>query len=164
MKHKCLVVAVVWACTVLWTMTAWAQEPCTKEAVKAAVDEAVQILEQEGRAGLEKIGAMRFCDGNYVFVNDLKGKTLMHIKPALIGKVLIALKDDTGKRFFADFSETAKSSQANRNGVTYYNGSGWVEYRWPKPSEKAFSPKVSYIRGCLMDGESVYIGAGIYVE
>jgi methyl-accepting chemotaxis protein len=88
---------------------------------------------------LENVGAIRFCDGNYVFVNDLKGKTLMHIKPTLIGKVLIGLKDDTGKRFFADFTEATKTSQATRNGVTYFNGAGWVDYRWPKPGAKDFS-------------------------
>lgn len=141
----------------------WAQEPCSKEAVIAAVDQAVDILEKEGPAGLEKVGAIRFCDGNYVFVNDLKGKTLMHIKTALIGKVLIGLKDDTGKRFFADFTETAKSSQATQEGSSYFNGQGWVDYRWPKPGEKTFSPKTSYIKGCLMGGENVYVGAGIYL-
>jgi signal transduction histidine kinase len=150
--------------SLLFAQTAvWAEEPCSKEAVKAAVDQAVDILEKEGSAGLEKVGAMRFCGGNYVFVNDLKGKTLMHIKTALIGKVLIGLKDDTGKRFFADFSETAKASQATRDGNAYFNGQGWVEYRWPKPGEKTFSPKLSYIKGCLMGGENVYVGAGIYV-
>ncbi len=141
-----------------------AGEGCQKEAVVQAVDEAVAILEKEGVAGLEKVGAIRFCENNYVFVNDLKGKNLMHIKPTLVGKVLIGLKDDTGKRFFADFTDVAKSSQATANDATYYNGSGWVDYRWPKPGEKTFSPKTSYIKGCLMGTESVYVGAGIYVD
>lgn len=141
-----------------------AEDSCDKATVKAAVDQAVEIIEQEGQAGLEKVGAIRFCDGNYVFVNDLKGKTLMHIKPTLIGKVLIGLKDDTGKRFFADFSEVAKAGKATKNGVAYYNGEGWVDYRWPKPGEKEFSGKTSYIKGCLMGDESVYVGAGIYLE
>jgi len=47
-------------------------------------------------------------------VNDFSGKTLMHIKPHLIGKVLIGLKDDQGKRLFADFSRVAKSSQTTK--------------------------------------------------
>jgi methyl-accepting chemotaxis protein len=144
--------------------TVGAQDPCGKDAVKTAVDKAVEILEKEGLAGLEKVGAMRFCDGNYVFVNDLKGKNRMHIKKKLIGKQLIGLKDDTGKRFFADFSEMAKSSQTTRNGVNYFNGAGWVDYRWPKPGEKTFSSKTSYIKGCLMGDENVYVGAGIYME
>lgn len=139
-----------------------AGEPCAKNEVQKAVDEAVAILEKEGVAGLEKVGKIRFCGGNYVFVNDFSGKTLMHIKPHLIGKVLIGLKDDTGKRFFADFTKTAQSSQMTDNGKTHYNGSGWVSYRWPKPGEKTFSPKVSYIKGCRMGADNVYVGAGMY--
>ncbi len=130
--------------------------------VENAVKQAVAILEAEGEAGLEKVGEIRFGDGNYVFVNDFAGTTLMHIRPHLIGKVLIALKDDTGKRFFADFTLVAVSSQTTSGGITYYNGSGWVDYRWPKPDEEAFSPKVSFIQGCLMGDKNVYVGAGIY--
>jgi signal transduction histidine kinase len=164
MKLKSLMVvgALLWA--LIGQTMAWAEEPCTKEAVVAAVEQAVKILEQEGPAGLEKVGALRFCGGNYVFVNDLKGKTLMHIKPELIGKVLIGLKDDTGKRFFADFTEATKTSQATRDSVTYFNGAGWVDYRWPKPGEQTFSAKSSYIKGCLMGNENVYVGAGIYMQ
>jgi methyl-accepting chemotaxis protein len=162
MVLKNLMTAGVFFCLVAGQTAAWAQEPCDKEAVKTAVEQAVAILEQEGSAGLEKVGAIRFCGGNYVFVNDLKGKTLMHIKRALIGKVLIALKDDTGNRFFANFTEAAKSNQITQDGATYFNGAGWVKYRWPKPGEKVFSPKVSYIKGCRMGTENVYVGAGIY--
>lgn len=147
---------------VLFSSTLFAGAPCAKEDVVKAVEEAVAILEAEGEAGLEKVGKIRFCGNNYVFVNDLKGKTLMHIKPHLIGKVLIGLKDDKGKRFFADFTKIAQNSQATKDGKTYYHGSGWATYRWPKPGEKEFSPKISYIKGCLMGNESVYVGAGIY--
>ena len=147
---------------VMFSSVLFAADKDTKDDVIKAVDEAVAILEKDGNAGLEKVGKIRFGDGNYVFVNDLNGKTLMHIKPHLIGKVLIGLKDDTGKRFFADFTKVAKSSQTTVNGMTVYNGSGWVSYRWPLPGEKKFSPKISYIKGCLMGNENVYVGAGIY--
>lgn len=147
---------------VSFSFNLFAGAPATKDKVEKAVGEAVAILEKEGKAGLEKVGKIRFGNNNYVFVNDLSGKTLMHIKPHLIGKVLIGLKDDTGKRFFADFTKVAKSSQTTKNGTTVYNGSGWASYRWPKPGEKEFSPKVSYIKGCLMGDKNVYVGAGIY--
>ncbi|MDA8139042.1 MAG: cache domain-containing protein [Desulfobacteraceae bacterium] len=146
-------------------INAYAEDTCSKDEVVKAVDQAVAILEQDGEPGLQKVGALRFCGGNYVFVNDLKGKNLMHIKLDLIGKVLIGLKDDTGKRFFADFTEVAKSKEATKNGATYFIGSGWVDYRWPKPgNQEVFYPKTTYIRGCLMGAESVYVGAGIYTE
>lgn len=154
------------ALALVWAMQipVHAEEPCGRDEVKTAVEQAVDILDQEGAAGLEKVGEIRFCGDNYVFVNDLRGKTRMHIKRSLIGKVLIALKDDTGKRFFADFTQVAKQNESTKDGTTYYNGSGWVDYRWPKPGDKTFSPKTSYIKGCLMGTENVYVGAGIYVD
>ena len=159
-KRSVLVFAVLLA--VLLSSTLFAADSGTKDDVVKAVDKAVAILEKEGQAGLANVGNIRFGNGNYVFVNDFDGKTLMHIKPHLIGKVLISLKDDTGKRFFADFTKMAQSTQTSSNGKAYYNGSGWVSYRWPKPGEKAFSPKISYIKGCLMGHKNVYVGAGIY--
>jgi signal transduction histidine kinase len=61
----------------------------------------------------------------------------------------------------ADETCTKEAAQA---GVSYFNGAGWVNYRWPKPGEKTFSGKTSYIKGCLMGTENVYVGAGIYVQ
>lgn len=163
-KTQSIAVLLAFLLAAAFSSSAMAEENCSREAVTNAINEAVQILETQGAAGLEAVGELSFCGDNYVFVNDLKGKTLMHVKRTLIGKVLIGLKDDTGKRFFADFSQVAKSSQTDKSGVSYYNGSGWVEYRWPKPGQKEFSPKQTYIKGCLMDGENVYVGAGIYEE
>lgn len=151
-------------------MTAQGDEPASavsspqdlKEEVVSVVNRAVAILEEEGEAGLEKVGELRFDGDNYVFVNDLNAVTLMHIKKQLIGKNLIALKDDTGKRFFAEFHDVVKGSESEKNGITYFNGSGWVNYRWPKPGEEAFSPKITYVKGCLMGDKNVYVGAGYY--
>jgi signal transduction histidine kinase len=135
---------------------------CTKEQVVEAVNEAATLLETKGEAGLANVGKLRFCDGNYVFVNDFKGINLMHIRTHLIGKKLSGLRDDKGKRFFVEFATMAKTSMNSKMGERYYNGTGWVEYRWPKPGEKTFSPKLTYIRGCLMGKKNVYLGAGIY--
>lgn len=140
----------------------WAEPSCSKADVENAVNQAVAILEKDGPAGLSTVGTLGFCGENYVFVNDLEGKTLMHKMTHLIGKVLIGLKDDTGKRFFADFTKAAQASQETKDGKTVYTGSGWVSYRWPKPGEKTFSPKVTYIKACMMGDKNVYVGAGIY--
>lgn len=156
------IMAVLIMMAIMVSFPLFAEEKCSKDEVIKAVDAAVEILEKEGAAGLEKVGAMVFCGDNYVFVNDFNGKTLMHPKSHLIGKVLIGLKDDTGKRFFADFTKMAQSNQTEINSRQVYNGKGWVSYRWPKPDEKSFSPKSSYIRGCLMGAENIYVGAGIY--
>ena len=63
------------------------------------------------------------------------------------------MKDANGKAFMREFVETAKNK-----------GSGWVEYMWPKPDEKNPSKKLRYIkRAKLPTGETVLVGAGIYI-
>ena len=106
------------------------------------------------RSGLE--GLYGYCD------SDAAVNIVGPLKRQLIGRNLIALKDDTGKRFFAEFHEVVKSTQTTRAGQTYYDGSGWVQYRWPKPGEEVFSPKITYVKGCLMGDKNVYVGAGYY--
>jgi signal transduction histidine kinase len=128
----------------------------TKEDIIKAVNQAVAIIEQEGEAGLGKVGEIRFGDGNYVFVNNLDGTTLMHIKQHLIGKNMVAmgLKDDKGKNFFMEFTKVAKSPE----------GEGWVDYRWTKPDDpKTFYDKTTYIKKTKMGDKDVYVGAGMYL-
>ncbi len=125
------------------------------------VNQAAAMLEQEGEAGLETVGAVRFAGDNYLFVNTLDGVTLVHLQQHLIGRSLLNLRDDTGKYFFQDFAETVKTQESEKDGVTYYSGSGWVRYRWPRPGEDTFVPKITYVRGVLMGDRNVYVGAGI---
>lgn len=156
-----LTATIILGFTIVLTPGAIAQT-CAKDDVVQAVNKATTYLENEGEQGLQKISKLRFCGDNYVFVNDFKGKTLMHLNSKLIGRVLIGLKDDKGKRFFAEFTKMAMSSKTTKNGKEVYNGAGWVEYRWPKPGQKKFSPKISYIKACMMGDKNVYVGAGIY--
>lgn len=130
-------------------------QTCSEADVTKAVNDAVAILESKGEPGLAEVNAMKFCGDNYVFVNDMGGKTLAHAMPHLIGKVLIDLKDDTGKRFFAEFSQIALSDK----------GEGWSEYRWTKPGEEKtkFFPKKSFIKKAKMGDQTVYAGAGVYL-
>jgi methyl-accepting chemotaxis protein len=85
----------------------------------------------------------------------MNGTILMHpANPELETKSIIDLKDANGKTFMRQFVDTAKNK-----------GSGWVDYMWPKPSEKKPSKKVSYIKRAKMpNGETVLVGAGIYAR
>jgi len=137
---------------------------CTKADVKAAVDEISAMLEKEGRAGLVKIPGYRFAGGNYVYVGDMDCTIIAHgFMPHLVGKNIIGIKDDTGFKFMAKLLEGIKSSQATKNGKTYYNGETWVKYRWPSPEDKTkFQNKLVYAKGCLMGNENVFVTAGMY--
>jgi cytochrome c len=85
----------------------------------------------------------------------MNGTVLMlPTQPELEGKNLTDVKDANGKLWTREFIETAKTK-----------GSGWIDYMWPKPGEDKPSKKISYIKKAKMpDGETVIVGAGIYVE
>ena len=92
----------------------------------------------------------------YVFMMNFDGIIMAHpIKPNLIGKNMLNLKDVAGKEFTKEFIAVAKDL-----------GSGWVDYMWPKPGEEKPVEKTSYIlRVDLKFGNKVeqyLLGAGVY--
>lgn len=106
---------------------------------KAMVDQALAMVKEKGLdPTLAAIGDKNgpFVKGElYIFVGDMdKVMNVVHpINPALVGKNYSALKDVNGKLFYLEFVNAAKQ------------GSGWVEYAWPKPGEKTPSTKRSYV-------------------
>lgn len=100
----------------------------------------------------EQIGRLRYGSGDYFWINDLSPRMIMHpIKPELNGQDLSENKDPTGKRLFVEFANTVKRQ-----------GSGFVEYYWPKPGKDAPQPKLSYVTGFSPWGW--VIGSGVYVD
>ena len=98
------------------------------------------------------IGAMRYGDGDYLWIHDLEGRMLMHpINAGLVGKNTLALEDANGKRFFAEFNRLVKA-----------NGFGFVDYVWPKAGSDTPEPKVSYVQE--FGPWDWVIGTGIYVD
>jgi signal transduction histidine kinase len=89
---------------------------------------------------------------SYVFaLNSADAMTMAHpIKPKLVGKNLLHIKDVNGVMIFVEFAKIAKSP----------TGKGWVDYMWPKPGEKKPSPKHTYIE--VVPGEDVMMGSGYY--
>lgn len=88
-------------------------------------------------AALASIESMRYADVEYLWVNDMHPKVLMHpIKPALNGKDVTGVKDPAGKALFVEFVKTVKA-----------DGAGFVFYLWPKVGEEQPVPKVSYVQG-----------------
>ncbi len=127
----------------------------TPQMIMEKVDKACEILSKEGRAAFMKFKGKDsefIFAGTYIWIHDMKGVMQMHpIKHKMEGNELIGLKDIAGKRFFVEMNNVAKEK-----------GSGWVDYMWPKPGEKKPSHKVSYIKKCVVDGEDLVLGCGVY--
>ena len=43
-------------------------------------------------------------------------------------------------------------------------GCGWVDYLWNKPGEDKVSEKSSYIKQVEVDGETLIVGVGVYLD
>lgn len=139
---------------------AWAGDGATPREVIAKVQEAADVVKEQGEAAFAEFNDPEgrwVWGGTYVWVQEcgedsLSPTLVTHpVKPALIGKDLSRLKDKNGVYFFLEFCEVCK----NPNG-------GWVEYQWPKPGEKQASRKISYIID--VPGTPYEVGAGIYDE
>ncbi|HHC24723.1 MAG TPA: calcium:proton antiporter [Desulfobacterales bacterium] len=131
-----------------------AEDRATPEDIIKKVYEAAAFLSQADESGLEtfneKNGRWVFKD-TYVFVFDCsKGNIVAHpIKPTLLGRNLMGLKDVRGNFFFAQLCDAAKKPEG-----------GWVEYWWPKVGEKKPSRKVSLL--FQIPNTSYQVGSGIY--
>ncbi len=135
-------------------MSVGAQEAATPQQIIEKTAQAVDFLSKAGQEGLESFnqpGEPWVWRDTYIFVyNCEKGTIEAHpIRPQLIGKELMGLKDIKGNFFFVQLCEAARSPQG-----------GWVEYWWPKPGEKEPSRKISLMR--QVPGTPYQLGAGIY--
>jgi len=127
----------------------------TFASIKAMVDKACALLEQEGTAAFPKFKGKDsefIFSGTYIWINDMKGVMRMHPAiPQMEGMDVLNVKDNHGKKLFVEFNKMAKEK-----------GAGWVDYWWPKPGESTPSRKISYVKLCKIDGEDMVVGCGIY--
>ncbi len=108
--------------------------------------------EEAQKAAMNAVKAMRYDKVEYFWINDLNDLMVMHpIRPDLDGKKLDQLKDKNGKFLFAEFNRVVKSQ-----------GSGFVDYLWPKPGSEEGVPKISFVSGFQPWGW--VIGSGIYID
>ncbi|GEO43432.1 chemotaxis protein [Skermanella aerolata] len=103
-------------------------------------------------AAAAAIGAMRYSGSEYFWINDMAPAMVMHpTKPELNGRDLSDLKDPTGKRLFVEFVDTVRRQ-----------GSGIVEYQWPRPGSDAPVGKTSFVtRFAPWDW---VVGTGVYTD
>ncbi|WP_431050221.1 methyl-accepting chemotaxis protein [Roseateles sp. L2-2] len=134
----------------------------TVEQVKNAEQIAKRYFDKIGAGGLTEadakkqaaaeIGKIRYSGNEYIWINDMTPKMVMHpIKPELNDKDLSGNKDPNGLKLFVAFVDTVKAQ-----------GSGFVDYLWPKPGAKDPEPKRSYVAGFKPWGW--VIGSGVYID
>lgn len=135
---------------------AFAGGNATKDECVSMCKKAAKMIEEKGaeatyKALNDKTGPFVWKN-SYVFALDSEnGKILAHpMKPGLVGKDLMALKDINGTMIFVELLKAAQSP----------SGDGWVNYMWPKPGEKTPSKKASYVY--KVPGQHIALGAGVY--
>jgi cytochrome c len=89
-----------------------------------------------------------------LFVGSMNGVSLLNAGfPKLEGTKILDIEDSKGKRIYVAYMQMAQS-----------NGSGWVDYMWPKPGQNQPSQKWTYVKAVRLDGTPAYIGAGFYPD
>ncbi|BDZ72167.1 cache domain-containing protein [Methanobacterium petrolearium] len=117
------------------------------------VDKAVQLIDENGEAAFPELRSSEWVhNDSYVFVWQLDGIRVVYPPdPSGEGKNMTDLVDSDGKPIGKLFIQTAE------------NGSGWVEYMWPKPGETAPSLKITYIKKAEYQNQTYLVGSGIYI-
>ncbi len=72
----------------------------------------------------------------YIFVIDMQGVEWVNPAfPNIEGKKMLDRKDTNGKLFYHDMIDLIRTQ-----------GSGWIEYMWPKPGESVSTKKSAYVK------------------
>ncbi|MFC7335383.1 cache domain-containing protein [Rhodocista pekingensis] len=112
-----------------------------------------EVTETEAKAAaLAALGAMRYGDGDYIWVNDRQPRMVMHpIKPEMNGTDLAGTKDAEGKLLFMNMLAATEGGK-----------SGFVDYLWPKPGQSEPAEKISFVTS--FEPWGWVVGTGLYVD
>ncbi|NEW89817.1 HAMP domain-containing protein, partial [Rhodopseudomonas sp. WA056] len=122
-----------------------------KDEYDAAQRGEISTAEAQKRAQ-DRIAKLRYGGNEYFFITDMQSRMLMHpIAKQLIGQDQSGAKDSNGKMLFAEMVDTVRR-----------NGSGFVDYVWPKPGTDQPYPKLTYVAGFGPWGW--IIGTGVYID
>ncbi|GAB7531801.1 methyl-accepting chemotaxis protein [Pseudomonas sp. 3A(2025)] len=101
---------------------------------------------------LAAIRGLRYDQNDYFWINDLRPVMIMHpMNAKLEGQDLSGIKDPDGFALFNEMVAVAKRQ-----------GSGIIDYRWPKPGASEPVRKTSYVQ--LFAPWGWIIGSGVYVD
>jgi cytochrome c len=153
MKMVIVAVALILVIVVAGVLYEQGVQDKQKAAVVALVDGASQLISEKGVQAFPELRTAPWVNGDlYVFVWQMDGIRVVYPPDASgEGKNMSSLKDSTGKPIGQLFIQTAQ------------NGTGWVEYIWPKPNATQPSQKITYIKRVDYQNRSYLVGSGIYV-
>jgi hypothetical protein len=128
-----------------------------RKAAERLVQKALKLSRRKGlqwalEAAAQKQGPLSKGEELYVYAGSTERITLLAhpIAPdTLVGPDLSNIPDIKGKKFFVEIAALAAK-----------DGSGWINYWWPKPGETKPSLKSTYF--AAVSGEPVYFACGIY--
>ncbi len=116
------------------------------------VSKGVLSQEEGQKQALQRISSIRFGQEGYVSVLSTNVISIMNpSRPELDGKDVSAVVDSNGVHPFAEMS------RIGRNG-----GEGFLEYHWPKLSDKSNAPKLAYGKG-IPEWDWV-LTSGVYID
>ena len=99
-----------------------------------------------------RIRQLHFGENNYFWINDINYRMVMHpTRPELDGIDQSDFKDPTGKFIFKEFVDASRR-----------DGSGFIEYLWPKPGTTQPVKKIAFVK--LYEPWGWVIGGGVYVD
>ncbi len=124
---------------------------------KALVNKAAALIESKGKAAFPEFrakGSEWFHGDTYLFVYDLQANVLLNPAfPAREGTNVKGQKDANGKLFHDAIIRTAE-----------IEGSGWVDYMFPKPGQNQPSQKWAYVKRVKIDGVPGLVASGFYPD
>lgn len=132
-----------------------------KNTVEAAASTINGYVERVGKGELKEadakklamdaLGNARFDNGNYYFIVNFDGFSVLHANKKIETTDMKPLKDADGKYFVRDMVELGKSK-----------GAGFLDYGWLKMGEKEPSLKISYI--ATIPQWQWVVGSGVHVD
>ena len=103
------------------------------------------------RLARQIVGAIRYRDGDYFWINDTQPAMIMHpLKPELDGQDLSGFQDPNGVYLFNEMVTAAVA------------GGGFVDYQWSKPGHEEPVDKISFV--APFEPWGWIIGTGIYID
>jgi signal transduction histidine kinase len=157
LKKVVILIAVLLAAGTTQAIVAAGPESATPDEAVAKVREAVKFLHDKGASGYAEFNnsAGRWVwKDSYVFVYDCRlDKMVAHpIRPDLVGRSIMQIKDNSGKLLFQDLCKAGAEPHG-----------GWVEYVWPKPGAGNLSRKLSYAHAAdISFASGIQVSAGVY--